>query len=256
MTDVNKYVIGTCDVCEKNGIKVMAKYGNMLFCDECWSKEQKSVETINDPIEQARRISEANARVEAQRAQHPIASIGINEVLRQSREIDNSVTIRTDLFNAATVSIIELKKAIDSDASIDNKPYALAEELKRRFEHHKNLVFELNQQLAEHGNQQRAIQVYLNQLANNLRAEEREKLRIADINYKPAPPKTVSTKSITTKQTSKKTKIDKVELRKYAGEIGVSEFMLQMIVVQKGISVSEAAGLLKKSIEDAKSSKG
>lgn len=252
MDNPNRYVIGTCDICEQSNIKVMAKYGNMLFCDECWKKEEESTKKLMDPVEQQKRVDEANARVEAQRANLPIASIGINEVLRQSREIDSNIQIRTDLFNAATVSIVELKAAIDADESIVNKPYALAEELKKRFEHHKNLVFELNQQLIEHGNNQRAIQVYLNNLANQLRADEREKLRIADINYKPAPPKSTSVKEVKTRTTTKKTKIDKTELRKYAHELGISEFMLQMIVVQKGISVADAAIQIKKSIEDAK----
>lgn len=251
---MNKKMTGTCDVCERSDIEIAPHYGNMVFCDECWAKEQKSVELLNDPIEQARRIDEANARVEAQRSQNPIGTIGINEVLRQSKEIDSNVQIRTDLFNAATVSIIELKKAIDEDSSIENKPYKLAKTLKERFEHYKNLVFELNTQIAEAGNNQKAIQVYLNNLANTLRAEEREKLRLADISYTPKPPKAIKTPSVTTRQTKKSTKIDKVELRKYASELGISEFMLQMIVVQKGISVADAAKQIKDSIESAKKS--
>lgn len=255
MDNPKKNIIkGTCDICEKTDIEITPHYGNMVFCNDCWIKEVEATKKLEDPTEQAKRISEANARVELQRQNHPVGTtIGINEVLKQSREIDSNVQIRTDLFNAATVSIIELKKAIDADSTIENKPYALAEELKNRFEHHKNLVFELNQQLVEQGNNQRAIQVYLNNLANSLRAEEREKLRLADISYTPKAPKPVSTKPITTKQTKKSTKIDKVELRRFANELGISEFMLQMIVVQKNISISEAAQILKKSIEDAKS---
>lgn len=251
MTDVNKYVIGKCDICEIEQ-KVMAKYGNMLFCESCWFHEEEATKELMKPENQVSRIQEMNQRIEEQRSKE-IGTIGINEVLRTSRQIDSSIQIRTDLFNAATVSIIELKKSIYSDESIINKPYQLAEELQKRFEHFKNIVFELNTKLVEAGNEQRAIQVYLNQLANSLRAEEREKLRLADISYTPTSPKVVKAKAVTTRQTKKSTKIDKVELRKYANELSVSEFMLQMLVVQKGISVSDAAKILKKSIDLAKS---
>jgi DNA integrity scanning protein DisA with diadenylate cyclase activity len=118
----------------------------------------------------------------------------------------------------------------------------------KRFTHFKSVVFELNQQIVEAGNKQKAIQVYLNQLSNSLRQDEREKLRIADISYKPTSIKSVTPKSIKTVTTSKK--IDKVELRKYAAELGVSEFTLQMIVVQKGISVATAANLIRNSIKE------
>ncbi len=181
------------------------------------------------------------------------AQIPINSVLKQAAEIDNNIQVRTDLFNAATVAIVEIKKAIDDDVNIVNKPYALAETLKNRFDHFKTVVFELNQQLVEAGNQQKAIQIYLNTLSNTLRAEEREKLKISDINYKPAPPKIAKerTKSAVSTTTTKK-KLDKSLLRKTAAELNVSEFTLQMLCVSKGISIESAATMLKASLEAAK----
>jgi DNA integrity scanning protein DisA with diadenylate cyclase activity len=118
----------------------------------------------------------------------------------------------------------------------------------QRFSHFKQVVFELNQQIVEAGNQQKAIQIYLNQLANTLRQEEREKLRISDINYKPQPVKIEKPKPV--KVTAKK--LDKAELRKYAAELQVSEFMLQQIVIAKGVTVADAAKLLRQSINRAK----
>lgn len=221
---------GDCESCEHKDTIVRMFHGkNQWLCDSCAEIEiQRQVDLVRknqtklNPVESA--VNEAN-------------------------KLDSRIQVKTDLFNAATVAIQELKAAIDADTSIENKPYALAETLMKRFDHFKQVVFELNQQIVEAGNQQKAIQIYLNSLANTLRAEERDKLKIANINYKPTVLKPITTKAIRT--TTKK--IDKVELRKYAAELGVSEFTLQMIVVQKGISVMEAANILKASINSAKS---
>lgn len=227
---------GECEVCdashtEENPVKITLHYGNMWFCDSCWIKESE--------------ITKANADIA--KAQDKVQS-----VLREARHIDNAVEVRTDLFNANTVAIVNLKAEIDNNPSIENKPYTLAEQLMTRFDHFKSVEFELNQKLVEVGNAQKAIQVYLNGMANQLRTEEREKLKIADINYKPTTIKVVKPRAISTTGTKKSTKLDKVELRKYASELGISEFILQSIVVQRGCTVSEAADVLRKNIEAAK----
>ncbi len=225
--------IGNCEVCKNTEIPISLHYGNMWFCDGCWGKEELSTKTNQSPEKQQERVD----------------ALQLNNAIKQSRQIDESVQIHTDLFNAETMAIVELKKAIDSDESIVNKPFALAEEILKRFQRDKELIFNANQAISEAGNRQKAAQVYLNQLANQLRSEEREKLRLADISYKPSPPKLDKPKAI---KTAAK-KIDKVELRKYAAELSVSEFTLQMLVVSKGISVEAAANMLRRSIKEAQS---
>jgi len=226
--------IGGPDCQETNDLRT---YGGMIVCGNCYAIEMGLLKTNATPEAQAERVEISNNKMAI--------------ALEASRAVDNAIQVRTDLFNAATTSIIELKATIDANADITNKPYALAEELTKRFEHHKQVVFELSEQIVAAGNSQKAIQIYLNQLANSLRAEEREKLKIADINYKPNPVKPVKTKSIKTTGSTKK--LDKVELRKYAAELGVSEFTLQMLCVSKGISPETAANQLRKSINEAKS---
>jgi hypothetical protein len=228
---------GKCEVCDNETI-VTCHYGNMFFCDDCWTKELASKAELSKPENQVKRLE-------------VMEDNRLNAALNTARQIDESITVRTDLFTAATVSITELKQTIMDDITIINKPYALAEELMHRFNHFKTVIFEMNQQIIDAGNKQKAIQVYLNQLANQLKQDEREKLKISDISYKPLAPKSIGAKTIKTTTTSKK--IDKIELRKYAAELGVSEFTLQMLVVQKGITVAVAANLLRSSIKDAKS---
>lgn len=211
--------IGICADCKKPNVPIYETL-NKLVCDNCFQSPENQ-----------------EMRVQVSRAQQDMA-----------RSIDQTITVRTDLFNAATASIVALKEAIDNDTSVTNKPYALATQLKDRFEHFKGIVFDLQNQLVEAGNQQKAIQIYLNTLANQLRQEEREKLRIQDINYKPNPVKTTKPAPVRTAK-----KFDKSELKAAAKELGVSEFTLQMLVVSKGITVEAAANILRRSIAESKS---
>lgn len=227
----------TCDCCPNIG-PVELRYGTMLMCKDCWEKEQNLQKINNTPEAQQGRIDVLNAAIEASRAQ------------------DATIEVRTDIFNAATVAIQELKQAIDGDPNITNKPFHLATELKERFEHFQSVIFAKNQEIIEAANQQKAIQAYLNNLANQLRAEEREKLKLQDINYKPGSPKAIKDKPVRTIKTSSSKKLDKAELRKYAAELGISEFTIQMICVSKGITPEAAANILRKSINETKSEAG
>lgn len=229
---------GECESCDKvhteeNPVKITVHYGNMWFCDECWIKEQSATAELK----------------EASKTQTVVTN-----ALQAAAHIDNTIQVRTDLFNAHTVSIINLKAEIDNNPEIPNKPYVLAEQLVERFEKFKAVIFEYNEKIVEANNAQKAIQVYLNGMANQLRSEEREKLKIADISYQPTKVKPVKPAAIKTTGTKKATKLDKVELRKYAAELGVAEFTLQMVVVARGITIQEAAEMLKKSIAAAKTS--
>lgn len=182
-----------------------------------------------------------------------------NSVIVESKAVDATIQIRTDLFNAATMSIVALKESIDKDDSISNKPYELAKILKEKFDHYKSVVFEINKQLVEAGNQQRAIQVYMNNLANSLRSEERDRLRIADINYRPQTAKVPTVKKIG----PAKKKFDKVELRNAVmafnkeigkdSKTGVTEFLVQGMVVSGNCSISEAIDKIRTMMAQAKS---
>jgi hypothetical protein len=236
----NAKKIGECEVCPATDIEITVHYGNLWMCESCWSKELAL---------QAERVKPENVQARIDKVNTP-QTTPIDNILIKSQAIDNSIQVRPDVFNAETIAIVELKKAIDENPEITNKPYALAETLKERHGKFQSVIFEANEKIVEASNNQRAIQIYLNQLANSLRAEEREKLKIADINYKPQAPKTPTVKAI--KTTGTKKKFDKVELRKYAAELGVAEFTLQAFVIQRGISVEDAAKLLKKTMDAAK----
>lgn len=240
----------TCDCCPNKG-KVEIRYGNMLMCQACWEKEQAAHAESMKPENQQARVDAMHIRTNA--AMNAARTDMLNNAMSASRRLDASVEVRSDLFNAATVAIVDLKKLIDENVEITNKPYALAEALTERFTHFKKVVFDANEAIIEATNNQKAIQVYLNNLANQLRAEEREKLKLQDINYKPGAIKPISTvKTVKVRAASSK-KLDKKELDKYAKELQVSAFTLQMLCVSQGITPEQAANKLRKSIKEAQS---
>lgn len=242
-----QHIEGKVEVCEvcPNAVAswTIHTIGSMKMCRSCYSNEMRLQAENNTPEKQEERVKIANEVMQN--------SLELN-ALATSRQIDSSITVRTDLFNAATTSIVELKSIIDNDSTIQNKQYALAEELMRRFEHFKDVIFEANQTVVEASNNQRAIQVYLNQLSNQLRAEEREKLKIQDINYKPREVKPIKPKAIRTKKVA----FNKADIRNAASqltqELGkpIPEYMLQMIVTSRQVTVEEAANILRKSLKE------
>lgn len=248
---------GICEACPTEGM--LRKHKSMNLCDECWEKEFRvenppisltkcwtCQQPVTSPTELAKK--ELGKYCDSCLAKkNPV----LNTVLETAKNIDASITARTDIFNAETVAIVDLKKAIDSDTTLTNKPFELAKALKGRFEHFTSVIFDAQKVVVESTNKQRAIQSYLNSLANQLRAEEREQIKVQDISYKPAAVKEPKVKTVTTAK-PKAAKLDKAELKKFAKELGVGEFTLQSFVVARGCTVAEAAAAIKASIEAAK----
>jgi hypothetical protein len=209
--------MAVCECCPAIGsVEIFA---DMALCTNCYANELNAVKEHQTVDKQESRLTEYQT----------------NEALNKARKIDEQVQLRTDIFNAETVAIVEIKSLIDSDPSITNKPYALASMLTERYLHFKKVIFEMGEAQIEKQNQQRAIQTYLNSLANSLRIEEREKLKISDINYQPSAPKlTIS------KPKARKT-FDKVEVAKWAGECGLPMATFQMMCTQRNLQPKEMA---------------
>lgn len=223
----------------------MATINQLPECDYCESTD--SIVKVGDsqtcPLHRNEAAKSSNNTVTTP------APISINEVLKQTRAVDAAINVRTDIFNNETVALDDIKKAIWADDTITNKPFALAQEVHARYIKYKDVIFEHQQIINDEMNKQRAAQVYLNNLANTLRTEEREKLKISDINYKPR-----NVALPVNKKTIKmvKTRIDAKELRAAAADLGIPEFTLKMIIIQKHLTVSEAHLMFKRNIEAAK----
>lgn len=210
-----------CEACPNTGN--LNPCNGMALCRECIAKE----------------LSTSLPSVPVNEVTHGTLP---STVLDMSRNIDNSIRISTDLFNAGTVPILELKKAIDEDTSIpaDKKHYVLAQRLLERFNIHKAAIFKLQAEIVIEHSSQRAIQQYLNTLATQLQKEEREKLKIADINYKPEEVKEPKPKVVKPKAQ----KFTNAEIKTACAQFGVDEFMVRMTMTAKSCSLLEAVHMI------------
>ena len=221
----------TCEVCGNSGTCDIV-LGNMLMCMDCQEKEKKAQEELK---------SGADARVEASR-------VDANKRIQDAKTIDHSIQIIQDIFNAETVAIVEIRDAIESDASITEKHFALAKSLEERHTHFQDVINAARDTIREAESKQRAIQQYYNELANKLRAEEREKIKLKDVNYKVPERKVAKPKAPSVK------KLDKAELIRTANAISkefpqvpVNLIMpnLQTLVISKNMTLEAAANVLK-----------
>lgn len=218
----------TCECCPNQGENYV-KYMTMIMCPSCHAKELG-----------LQKESAATAEIRVQEVKDVI-----NPSLIKIQQIDQSIQIKSDIFNAETVAIVDIKKVIDEDTTIDNKNFTLAKIVNDRINLFKKAIFEKNEEIIELNNKQRANQIYLNNLANSLRMEEREAIKLADINYKPNQVKPVKSKPINLA----KQKYDKTELNKYAQLIGVPASVIQMVCVAKNMTPEQAANSLKENMK-------
>lgn len=219
--------VGACELYSSEPNKVM------LLCPSCIEKEE------------AHRMSpeQQQKRVQA--------------IVANSKTIDSGIQLRTDIFNAQTTSIMELKAAIDADDSITNKHFHLAEVLTDRLNGFKKAVFELNEQMVNKVSEQRAVMTYLNDLANRLKVAEREKIKLADVSYQPNPAKISKPRVASPVKKYDKTEINKhaIALNTWAIENGHSAIpasVLQMVCIARNMTPEQAANQLKQGMMSTK----
>jgi hypothetical protein len=207
-----------CEACPNQAS--LEIFNNMALCSDCITKEIDAYNKLD-----------ADGRVAFTRE-------NAKRTMEIAKSIDHSIQIQTDIFNAKTVAINELKIAIDSDETITEKNFALAKTLDERYKHLSEVLFSKRQEVSEAENEQRAIQTYYNELAKKLRAEEREKIKLQDVKYQPIQPKIGKPKSVTPKA------YDKVGIKNAAAQSGLPEQAIQMICLTKNISPVEAVRVL------------
>ena len=153
---------GDCEVCNAVAVEVWMEHGNILMCKDCREKEHAAV------------------------SQEKTAT----RMIEESRVIDSSIKLKTDVFLAHTVAAVELRGAIEADESIaaDQKEYVYATECMTRFKHLQQVIFEKRQELNEQENGLRMWQVNVQTAAGKLRSDLRAQFKELDINYQPAPP--------------------------------------------------------------------
>ena len=223
----------TCECCDTVGPCEL--YIDILMCPVCYDNEVKAQLTNNHPAKQEERV------------------LTMNNLVAEAKKLDEHIEVASDIFTAETISIGELKKVIECVGyntwhpknEQKNTNFELSLRIHDRFVRFQNAIFARNKetvrQNTEDANRQKAIQIYLNNLAVKLRTDEREAIKLRDIDYKPILPKTIKPKV----PKVKKVKFDRAELNRVATELGVELTTLQAIVVAKGCSVTEAGEIIK-----------
>ena len=250
--------MATCECCPKVGN--MNVYAGMLLCSECIQKEKDH----QSPEKQAERLKAAQEVYKEREINHRITSdaihaqsgslLNIDSLIDKARVSDMSVQVRTDIHNADTVAIIEVFAAVDANPEVpaDKKAFAKAEFLKNRVEHFQKVIFDANQQIIEANNHIRVHQSELNKMVNLLRADEREKLKLATPEYKPAPVKSPSERK--PRAVRKPAKFDKKELMDAAVKIQLAGIpmewhVLQMMCTRRDMTPKQAVEEILKRIQ-------
>ena len=162
--------------------------------------------------------------------------------LSKAASLDARIKINSDIFNAETIAIAEIKKVIDEDETITNKHFRLAQAIEIRYKAFAKVVHDKTEEIIELETKQRALQTYFNSLGTQLRESERAALRLKDLQYKPKEPAKIL-KPKKEKLTVKT--YDIAEIRAAAEKYGVMANMVQIFCIQRKVNPEEAAILVK-----------
>lgn len=209
-----------CEVCSKHADCI--DVNGILMCPSCLERELVS-DPNPKPPEQARSLEYTDNRNAIQ--------ILADEIKASDAKISN----RPEFFNAETISIEEIKTRIIADNSIENKRFELAKIVQQRVIDLEKAIFDADQRRFELGDRQQANRIYLQNLATQLTAEERDKVRIKDINYPIQQPKLHTPRAPSTKSKS-----NKEELREAAAKYGIAAAVIQTVCIARNMTVEQA----------------
>jgi len=222
-----------CECCTNQATKddPLKLFMTMWMCPSCIEKNKVLTE-----------ISEKNVDIRLQtERERGNDVVQINNILKKAQAVVASVEVKTDIFNAQTVAIVDIAAAINADESIENKNGALADNLLAMYTSYKEKIFANQQENVELANKQNAIQKYLNELKNKLTEAERERYQLLDVNYHPSKVK-MANKPINSP--AKPKKYDKADIVKAAQRANVPVSVIQMLCVAKNMTPTQASDSL------------
>lgn len=224
--------IGECETCSKKDVKIIEQYPRMWMCEECVEKEEAAEKIRMSPENQAARVREMNTQMQQS-----------NAILERSRQIDMSIEIKADVFNAATIPAVELKQAIIADPEIplDKKDIVYANTCVERYLHLKEVIFGKRDELLKMENEMRMWQIQARANAAKLSAELKEQFAAADttISYPVKPVKSVKPAKESKPKTGKS--LDRAGLMEASKKFDVPMQIIQTLVVSKNLTPEWAA---------------
>jgi len=208
---------GNCDACVESIDVVLYELHGMKMCDSC-------------------------AKLDIHASELAIAA---NGMIQASREVDATIEIKPDVFNAETVAIHQVMGAIQHDVNIpdSDKNFVMAKTCMEHFQTMQKAIFEEKQEFAEKmrakENAMRAWQVQVHTFASRVEDARKETFKNFDISYTPKPAKI--TKSTTTSTASKSKKPTKVELFDASKKYGVPMAAVAFLASSRNMTADQAA---------------
>lgn len=208
---------GTCGFCDKENVELVMRH-NRLICAECAALSDNTDKT----------------------------AAKVNSVVQAAHIEDEKIKLKQDIFNAATVSFIELRSAIQNDETIPpaQKGYKLAEEIEQRILKLQPILFEQREAVQQTENTLYQYVKNLQSVTATLTKEQQEKFKKYDINYNPQSPKFKEAKEKKAKKAKaakRPTNFNRRELPTVCAKYKVPADMVAMIGVQHNITAEEAA---------------
>ena len=215
MPDENK----KCEVC--GSTDSVSTYKTIKFCAKCLIKEKEAeVELKKGEKERVEAVAKA-----------------------VNGSVVENISVKSDYFNAEVGSIVAKAKELENDSNVTNKQFELAKWMKERFEDLQKKLIQVREVENQIISSQTALQSHLQQMTNKLREDERNLLKLKDINYKPAVVKDPTTKTSKPRVQGPK-KFDKEELNQIAKQYNLNPSLLQMTCVARNVSPKDAAQIL------------
>lgn len=173
----------TCESCLMSGVCEINE-DDILMCATCEKRDDEIKVELS--LEKVKELRE-ELKPEKTFAEELIT-------VAKTIEIDQELGTSQDFFNAETVAIVDLQKAIENDVEVpqDQKHFELVRVIRARYAHFRATLFEIKKVELEIVSRERALQYRLNDLAGKFRSDEREKLKLQDLTYIP---KEIATKA-------------------------------------------------------------
>ena len=205
-TDVNK-----CKICGYDKVS----HTNEAICEACNNVTTCDFfPTITDvsKIKSAQKILLCPKCIELELtasiniANEDVRSLGeVRVELHNIRMMTDVIECRQQYFNAEMTSINDIKSEVNNDSNIpaDKKNDIIAEKLVARLTELKKALWETQEKESEISNKMRASITFMNEFAQHLRVETRERLKIANIDYNPVLSKPVKDMKLAAPRLSK-----------------------------------------------------
>lgn len=219
-----------CEVCEQ--FPHAFKYG-MWLCQSCLVKEGNQ-RAINQFEMKKRALA----------------------TLDKSDKINSDLKIKEDIFNAETLSLVALEKAVieaNNDIPETEAYYKFASRVKDQIGEYKKLISQKHEEILDIGSRVRASQQHLNNVANKLRAEVREEFKLRDAAYKPEVVKVKPVKTLkptSSKALGKAVIRERVAKLQAEGILIANEYLFTMQLIRHNNDVDKAEAWIRRSFKE------